>query len=184
MKRRWPILVFGALAIAAALVALSLTIATRDPSRVGTREGPGEALADQCARHSPPAADFRYATRPPASGPHRPRLPRADERPLDDDELLHALELGNVVLTYDARRPPPELRSLRAEVAGPFDVELAAAGQAVLLVSHAAADGITALAWARRLRTRDPADPALHEFTEHWLGQGPPPAENACSPSG
>lgn len=151
---------------------------------MGTREGPGEALADQCARHSAPAEDFRYATQPPASGPHLPRLPRADERPLSDDELLHALELGNVVLTYDARRPPSALKSLRAQVAGPFDVELAAAGQAVLLVPHPAADGVTALAWARRLHTRDPEDPALREFTEYWLGQGLPRGENACSGSG
>lgn len=184
MKRRWPLLIAGVLVIAAALVGLSLAVATRDPSRVGIREGPGEALTDQCARHSPPAADFRYATQPPASGPHRPRLPRADERRLSDDELLHALELGNVVVTYDARRPPPALQSLRDQVAGPFDVELAAAGQAVLVVPHPAAEGITALAWARRLNTRDPQDPRLREFTEYWLGQGLPRGENACSASG
>ena len=184
LKRRWPLLVVGALVIAAALVGLSLAVATRDPSRVATREGPGEALADQCARHSPPAEDFRYATQPPASGPHRPRLPRGDERQLSDDELLHALELGNVVLAYDARRPPQALRSLRAEVAGPFDVELAAAGQAVLVVPHPEADGITALAWARRLQTGDAEDADLREFTEYWLGQGAPRGENACSGSG
>ena len=184
MKRRWPVLVAGALLIAAVLVGLSLAVATRDPSGVATREGPGEALADQCARHAAPGAGFRYATRPPASGPHRPRLPRGDERRLSDDELLHALKLGNVVLAYDAPRPPRELRTLRDEVAGSFDVELAAAGQAVLLMEHPAADGITALAWARRLRTSDPADSALREFTEHWLGQGAPRGEDACQDDG
>ena len=184
MKRRWALFAAGALAIAAVLVTLSLLVSSRDPSGVATREGPGEALADQCARHSAPPEDFRYATRPPASGPHRPRLPRGDERWLSDDELLHALELGNVVLAYDARRPPPALRDLREEVAGPYDVELAAAGQAVLLVAHPAADGVTALAWARRLRTEDPTDPALREFTEHWLGQGAGRGEDACRDSG
>ncbi|CAA9494233.1 MAG: hypothetical protein AVDCRST_MAG38-2820 [uncultured Solirubrobacteraceae bacterium] len=170
--------------LAGALAALSLAISSRDPSGVATREGPGEALADQCASHTGPPPGFRYATRPPASGPHRPRLPRGDERRLSDDELLHALELGNVVLAYDARRPPRELRALRDEVAGPFDVELAAAGQAVLVVEHPAAEGITALAWARRLRTGDPADPALREFTEAWLGQAAPRAGDACRDSG
>ena len=184
LKRRWLLLTSGALLIAAVLVVLSLAVAQRDPSRVATREGPGEALTDQCARHSPPPEDFRYVTRPPASGPHRPRLPRGDERPLGDDELLHALELGNVALAYDARRPPAALRALRDEVAGPYDVELAAAGQAVILVEHPAADGVTALAWARRLRTRDPADPAVREFTDHWLGQGAQDAGNACRDSG
>ncbi len=184
MRRRWPLLVAGALAIAVVLVALSLAVATRDPSRVETRPGPGEAIADQCARHGPPPAGFRYATRPPASGPHRPRLPRGDERRLSEDELLHALELGNVVLAHDASRPPEPLRALRDRIAGPYDVELAAAGQAVLVVQHPAADGITALAWARRLRTRDPADPALAVFTEHWLGQGAARDGNACRDSG
>ena len=64
-----------------------------------------------------------------------------------------------------------------------YDVELAAAGQAVLVVEHPRAEGITALAWARRLRTADPADPALREFTEHWLGQGTR-GGNACRESG
>jgi hypothetical protein len=184
VKRRWLLVAAGALLIAAVLVVLSLAVATRDPSGVAMREGPGEALTDQCARHSPPPDGFRYATQPPASGPHRPRLPRGDERRIGDDELLHALELGNVALAYDASRPPAALRSLREEVAGPYDVELAAAGQAVILVEHPAADGVTALAWARRLRTRDPADPAVREFTEHWLGQGGPADGNACRDSG
>ena len=184
MRRRWPLLAAGALAIAGVLIALSLVVSARDPSGVATREGPGEALTDQCARHAAPPEGFRYATRPPASGPHRPQLPRGDERRLSDDELLHALELGNVALAYDARRPPPALRRLREEVAGPYDVELAAAGQAVLLVAHPAADGVTALAWARRLRTGDPGDRALRDFTEHWLGQGAARGEDACRDSG
>ena len=184
MRRPWPLAAAGALLVVAVLVALSLVVSARDPSGVATREGPGEALADQCASHSPPPAGFRYASRPPASGPHRPRLPRGDERRLSDDELLHALELGNVVLAYDARRPPRALQALRDDVAGPFDVELAAAGQAVLLVEHPAADGMTALAWARRLRTADASDPALREFTEFWLGQATPRGEDACRESG
>ncbi len=184
MKRRWPLLLGGALLIAAVLVGLSLAVSTRDPSGVATREGPGEVLADQCARHTARPEGFRYATRPPASGPHGPRLARGDERRLSDDELLHALELGNVILAYDARRPPPALQALRDEIAGPYDVELAAAGQAVLLVEHPSAEGVTALAWARRLRTRDPSDPALREFVEHWLGQGARSDGNACREAG
>ena len=184
MKRRWPLLAVGALGIAAILIGLSLLVSSRDSSGVATREGPGEALTDRCARHAAPPEGFRYDTQPPASGPHRPRLPRGDERRLSDDELLHTLELGNVVLAYDARRPPPALRALREDVAGPYDAELAAAGQAVLLIEHPAADGVTALAWARRLRTADAGDPALREFTEHWLGQGAGRGGEACRDAG
>ena len=182
--RRWLAAVAGVLVIAAALIGIALFASSRDRSRVAAPEGPGEALVNQCAEHRRPPAGFRYATEPPASGPHRPRLPAGEERRLSDDELLHALELGNVVVTYEGARPPRALETLRAEVAGPFDVELAAAGQAVLLVRHPAADGITALAWARRLRTRDAADPALRDFVEHWLGQGAARAGNACQDSG
>jgi hypothetical protein len=32
---------------------------------------------------------------------------------------------------------------------------------------------VIALAWRRRLRTADPADPRLRDFVDAWLGQGP-----------
>lgn len=181
---RWVLVLTAALVIAAAAVAFSLFAATRDPSRVGVVEGPGEALTNQCASHLAPPAGFEYSSQPPTSGPHEPRLPTGDERRLADDELLHALELGNVAIAYDSRRPPPELRALREKLAGDFDVELAAAGQAVLLVRHSAADGVTALAWNRRLNAEDPADPALREFAEYWLGRGADDGENACRGAG
>jgi hypothetical protein len=57
-------------------------------------------------------------------------------------------------------------------VAGPFDAELAAAGQAVILARRPGAGPATALAWRRILRAGDPADPDLRTFTEHWLGRG------------
>lgn len=181
---RWVLVLTAALVIAAAAVALSLLAATRDPSRVGVAEGPGEAFTDQCASHAAPPEGFEYSSQPPTSGPHEPRLPAGDERRLGDDELLHALELGNVAFAYDARRPPPELVALRDDLAGDFDVELAAAGQAVLLVRHPAADGVSALAWNRRLVTADPADPALREFAEYWLGRGAADGEDACRGAG
>jgi hypothetical protein len=88
---------------------------------------------------------------------------------LGDDALLHALELGNVVLAYPGARPPAALRTIQEEIAGSFDAGLAAAGQAVILARRADAPAPVALAWARR--ERGGAD-ALRAFTEHWLGQG------------
>ena len=181
---RWVLVLTAALVVAAAAVAFSLLAATRDPSRVGVAEGPGEELTNQCAKHEEPPAGFEYSSRPPTSGPHEPRLPAGDERRLGDDELLHALELGNVAIAYDTDRPPAELRALRDELAGDFDVELAAAGQAVLLVRHSSADGVTALAWNRRLDAEDPADPALREFAEYWLGRGAEDGDEACAGAG
>jgi hypothetical protein len=136
-------------------------VSSRDDSQVATAvQGPGRA--------QPEGAD------PPASGPHRDVLVTRDRGPITDNQLLRALELGNVVILYDGPRPAPALMRLQKDVAGPFDAELAAAGQAVILARRAGAGPATALAWKRILRARDPADPALRDFAEFWLGRGIP----------
>ncbi|MDP9384415.1 MAG: DUF3105 domain-containing protein, partial [Actinomycetota bacterium] len=109
---------------------------------------------------------------PPTSGPHRPELVTRDRRVLSDDRLLHALELGNVVLLYPGEEPPAELIRLQEEVAGPFDAELAAAGQMVILARAPEAGGYEALAWRHRQRASGPGDAALRTFAEYWLGRG------------
>ena len=181
MRRALAVALVGVVA-GAGILALVRFFAARDDAEVVAAAGPGQRVPGRCAAHG--RSDGAPSSRPPTSGTHRPALLRRDGGEISDDELLHALELGNVVVTYEGARPPRALETLRAEVAGPFDVELAAAGQAVLLVPHPAADGITALAWARRLRSQDAADPALRDFVEHWLGQGAARAGNACQDSG
>ncbi len=154
----------GIVAAAVALLALVLILGGRDEAEVGTAQGPGELRPDRGAAHGSPAR--AAGDEPPTSGTHRPDLVTRDRRPLTDDQLIHALELGNVVIL--AARIGPELAALQDEVAGPFDAEVAAAGQAVILARH---DGpTTALAWRRLLRTDDPAE--LQAFAEEWLGRG------------
>jgi hypothetical protein len=168
--RRLAIVIGGVLLVGGALLAVVVVLAGRDDSGVGTVAGPGEALPDLCAEHrrgDPP----RYNSRPPTSGPHLPRLPVGE--PLRDaDELLHALELGDVVIAYPDASAPAALRALQEDLSGPFDAELAAAGQAVILTRDLAVEEITALAWRHRLRAASPTDPALREFAEFWLGRG------------
>jgi len=106
---------------------------------------------------------------PPTSGPHRPEKVTRDQVPLSDDQLLEALHLGNVVFAYDGSAA--ELKKIQDEVAGPFDPELAAAGQAVILDKRPGVKGTIALAWRRELRSDDPAQ--LRAFADAWLGQGP-----------
>ena len=77
-----------------------------------------------------------------------------------------------MVILYDAPDPGAPLERLQEEVAGPFDAELAAAGQAVILARRPGAGPATALAWRHVYQTDDPADPALREFAEAWLGRG------------
>lgn len=54
-------------------------------------------------RHVPPGTHVRYATDPPVCGPHyatvvKPGLYTEEQVP---EELVHALEYGNVVIYYD-----------------------------------------------------------------------------------
>jgi hypothetical protein len=170
LKRALVVAVGVALAVAA--VAVGFLVATgRDDSQLAGPEGPGELQADRGASHSGPAEPS--GDDPPTSGTHEPRLVTRDRRPITDDQLIHALELGDVVILYDSRQPPAALERLQQEVmGGPFDAEVAAAGQAVILARRPGAGPATALAWRRILRADDPADPALRDFSEFWLGRG------------
>ncbi len=148
---------------AAACVGLLAAFAARDSGQVGGPVGPGTEELDRTSRDDP-------AT-PPTSGPHQTEAVTRDRAELSDDQLLSALALGNVVLTYPDERPPEELVAIQQEVAGPFDPALAAAGQAVILTRRPDA-GVLGLAWQRRLVASGPDDPQLHDFAEAWLGQG------------
>jgi hypothetical protein len=160
LRRLLPVIVGVVLAIAG-IAAVGLFVSSRDDSEVAAApEGPGQA--------QPEGAD------PPASGDHADALVTRDRRPITDDQLVEAVELGNVVILYDASKPPPALVALQEEVAGSFDAELAAAGQAIILARREGAGPATALAYKRILRADDPADPALRDFAEFWLGQGIP----------
>ena len=77
-----------------------------------------------------------------------------------------------MILFYDAERPPAALRALQRDVSGPFDPEVAAAGQQVILARRDGAGAATAAAWRRLLRADDPSDPRLREFAEAWIGRG------------
>jgi hypothetical protein len=154
--------------VLAGLAGLLLLFSARDDAQIAAAPaGPGELQPDHGARHVE-GAEATLPPTPPTSGPHAAVLVGRDRRELSADELLHALELGNVVLLYDERSPPASLVRVQEEVAGRFEAELAAAGQAVILGRY---DGLTAaLAWRRILETDDPA--ALREFAETWLGVG------------
>ena len=101
-----------------------------------------------------------------------------DDVELSTDQLLTALELGDVVLVYADPHLTPALRGLASAQAGPFTPALAATGQAVVLDRRASSAGapVTAVAWGHLLRARSPADPALTAFVQAWLGRGAPGA--------
>jgi hypothetical protein len=159
--------------LAVAVVVVGVTVlAGRDDAGVhAAPSGPGALQPDRGARHL--AAGQHAAPRAgglPTSGPHHVVAVHADRRALSDDELLTALEAGDVVLTYSGARPDPALVRVQRDVAGRFDASVAAAGQAVLLARHPGPT--TALAWRRVLRASSPGDPAVATFADAWLGRG------------
>jgi hypothetical protein len=159
--RRALVAVLGVAVAVGVVAVVVLVFSARDESGLSAApQGPGEVQPD--------GAD------PPASGPHSNALVTRDRRPLTDDQLVRALELGDVVILYEGAKPPRALVRLQEEVAGPFDAELAAAGQAVILAPRKGAGPATALAWKRILRADDPADSNLQDFAEFWLGRGIP----------
>jgi len=169
--RRALLAVVGVALGVAAVAAVFLVASGLDDSEVAGPQGPGELQPNRGASHSGPAE--ASGDDPPTSGTHEPRLVTRDRRAITDDQLIHALELGDVVILYDGSQPPPALLRLQRDVTGgPFDAEVAAAGQAVILAQRPGAGPATALAWRRVLRADEPSDPDLREFTESWLGRG------------
>jgi hypothetical protein len=157
MRRLIPVLV-GIVLVGAGLVGLLAIFHKRDTADLGaqTVQGPG-------AVESEPGD-------PPTSGTPGANLQR--EREVTDPVLVRALASGDVALVYGTAQPPGELVQMRDDATGPFDPELAAAGQMAFLVHRDGVTGIEALAWKRRLSVPSAADPRLREFIDTWLGKG------------
>jgi hypothetical protein len=170
-------IVVASLALSFGLIALlSGYFAGRDQAGVSTTQtGPGSGFPDLGAAHLAPG-DKRpeYDSSPPTSGAHFAEPVTRDESDLNDDQLLEALQRGNVVFMYGTRTPPPALRALALRLASPFTPALAAAGQAVILARRRGTIGVDGLAWAHAVSVRDASDPRLAEFAQFWLGRGAP----------
>jgi Protein of unknown function (DUF3105) len=151
--------------LAATACAVLITIlSSRDRSAVGGEDTIGTLEPDRGAEHvDGPQTPASPPAEPPTSGPHRPEPVERDQTELSDDQILEALHLGNVVIAYEGD-PPTDVQD---EVSGPFDPDLAAAGQAVILARRPGIGETTALAW----RHRGTGD--LRAFAEAYLGQGP-----------
>jgi Protein of unknown function (DUF3105) len=158
------------------IVLLSGYFANRDQAGVsGAGGGPGLAFADLghgVLRPGQPRPS--YSSDPPTSGAHLPASVVRDGVPLSDDQLLQALQVGDVVIVYGTRHAPPGLAGFAASVGPPFTPALAATGSAVILSPRAGTRGLVALAWAHLLSVGSPSDPLLRQFVLFWLGRGAP----------
>jgi hypothetical protein len=170
-------IVVASLALSIGLIAaLSGFFAGRDRAGVsGASSIVGQQFPDLGHAHLRPGEPRPvYNSDPPTSGAHIPEPVLLNENVLNDDQLLEALEVGDVVIMYGTRRPPNGLPALARSLAGRFTPALAAAGQAVVLARRPATSGLIALAWTRMLHARSPRDPSLRQFIQQSLGRGAP----------
>jgi hypothetical protein len=146
-----------------------------DPGISGSGVGPGTEFRDQGDLHLRPGL-LRpvYDSNPPTSGAHIPVAVTRDKSQLSDDQLLQALEVGNIVLVYGTTEPPAGLSQLADAVASPFTPALAASGQAVILAHEPGTRGVIGLAWTHMVRVSSAGDPLLRSFASFWLGRGAP----------
>jgi Protein of unknown function (DUF3105) len=159
-----------------AIALLSGYFAGNDTAGIsGNANGPGTEyrdLGDQIL----PAGRLQpsYDSTPPTSGPHVSEPLLRDGVVLNDNQLLTVLSMGNVVIDYGGRVPPPGLQSLANSIAGPFTPSLAADGLAVILGRQPGLKGLIGLAWTRMIRVSSVSDPLLSQFARFWLGKGSP----------
>lgn len=177
LARRAGVIALTVVVALAGAVGLLLYFNGRDDAGITSAAGPGREYADQGAEHLRPGRrpSSRYNADPPVSGAHVPLLPPADDAIVSDDQLLHTLELGNVVFLYAAPRggaPPAPLVKLQENLSGPFDRTLVEGGQQVVIARRPGVRGILALAWRHQLAAPSAADPQLAEFADYWLGRG------------
>jgi hypothetical protein len=168
-------IVIVAIALAVAVIAVlsgGLAGGRDDPGvAVKTGAGPGTAYRDQGAQHLKAGQTHRaYDSDPPTSGPHVPTPVTANNAELTNDQLLQALEVGDVVFMYSTNKPPGGLQAVADSVAPHFSAPLAAHGQTVVLARRQGLDSITALAWRHMLRSNNAGQ--LRAFAQYWLGKG------------
>jgi hypothetical protein len=176
--------VLEVLAIAIASLVLSIGLiavlsgyfANRDQAGVsGAGTGPGRAFADLGhAALAPGQPRPNYNSGPPTSGAHVTVAVTRDGAQLSDDQLLQALQMGDVVIFYGTRQPPAGLEQFTRSVAPPFTPALAAIGETVIIAPRRGTVGLVAAAWTHLLQVPGPGDPQLRDFVGFWLGRGAP----------
>jgi len=170
VKALWAMAIAG-LAAGACLLLITL-LASRDSSQVDDGgNGPGVLEDDRGARRvtDGPPTPVSEPSRPPTSGPHRAEPVERDRTELSDDQILEALQLGNIVIAYEGKAPD----GIAEKLGAPFEPELAAAGQSVILAARPGIGEPQALAWRHRLALESWEDPQLQAFVDAFLGQGP-----------
>jgi hypothetical protein len=155
--------------VALALAALDLAARAQAP------EGPGRLMPDRGHEHVVQGRPITYREYPPTSGPHWPRWAEwgVHAAPVPEEQFVHNLEHGGIVILYRCGTPCPELvprlestfRSLPASKYGHL--------KAILSPNARIRSRIALLAW-RRLEELDAFDrDRIVRFVEAYQDRGP-----------
>lgn len=172
------VVIVAGIALAIAIIALlsgGLLAGRDNPGVSDPSGGIGALFADLGHAHLRPGQPHPpYDSAPPTSGSHVPAAVTHDQQAISDDQLLSALEVGDVVFMYGTRHPPAGLQAVARMIAPPFTAALVAAGQAIILARRAGTNGVLGVAWTRLVHVRTATDPLLASFARDTLGQGAP----------
>jgi hypothetical protein len=178
-NRRLVWLVIGAVVLVLAVLAgvLILAVGRDDPAVGGGDTGPGRQYPDQGKNHLALGEQpkVKFNSNPPTSGPHLPDPVLRDGVQLTQDQVLQALERGNVIVFFDSARSGRALRKLQRQLTGPYMPAVGAAGQALILARRPDTKGVIAASWRHLLTVKSPTDPQLLAFANYWIGRGADP---------
>jgi hypothetical protein len=177
-RRRLWLALTGIVLSVAVLAGVLFFVAGRDDPQVSSADrGPGQVFPDQGKRHLALGEEpkVRFNSDPATSGPHIPDPVLRDGIRLTRDQVLQALERGNVVVFFDSGREGRALRKLQRQLTGRYDSAVAAVGQALVLARRPGTKGVIAAAWRHLLSVRSPSDPQLIAFAQYWIGRAAQP---------
>jgi hypothetical protein len=137
------------------------------------RPPPGEALPIQGQQHIAVGEDHPpYNSDPPTSGWHYDDPADAGfyEAPLPDEQLVHNLEHGHVIISYDCSKLA-DCESVKAKLR---DIVNRFQGWKIVAVPRENADAAIALtAWGRIDKLQSYNETRIVDFVKYWRDQGP-----------
>lgn len=100
--------------VLAAIALLFAYFFSGSSSSTNTDNQPGEAVEDLGRDHVADIAGIEYSSNPPSSGPHFPIWAKKGvyDRLISDGYLIHSLEHGYIVISYDCSHLEPSAFSL------------------------------------------------------------------------
>ncbi len=129
-----------------------------------------QVVSEASAGREHVSGSIDYDHRFPLSGPHNPTWvePGVYDTPQRKEQLVHALEHGNIVIYYD--KPGSEVMGRLREWAGRYDNQWSG-----IVVTPAAGLGesIVLSAWTKRLRLDEFAAAPAAAFIDAYRGRGP-----------